>query len=67
LAVAEGCFKQVSIASSRSGQWLVILTALSLRGAVQDPCTVVLAGAGCTMGLLGPFMMDILLNFDAIR
>ncbi len=28
---------------------------------------MVLAGAGCTMGLLGPFFMDILLNFDAIR
>ena len=34
---------------------------------VQDPCRVVLAGAGCTVGLLGPFLMDVLLNFDAIR
>ncbi|CAL8463943.1 g3478 [Coccomyxa elongata] len=38
-----------------------------LDSAVMDPCTVVLAGAGCTMGLLGPFVMDVLLNFDAIR
>ncbi|EIE18925.1 hypothetical protein COCSUDRAFT_59848 [Coccomyxa subellipsoidea C-169] len=34
---------------------------------IMDPCAVVLAGAGCTVGLLGPFFMDILLNFDAIR
>ena len=45
----------------------IFLRLRGLHGESQDPCAVVLAGAGCTVGLLGPFFMDILLNFDAIR
>ena len=34
---------------------------------VQDMCAVVLAGAGCTFGLLWLFLADVALNFEAIR
>lgn len=34
---------------------------------LQGVCSVVISSAGCTFGLLGLFIADFILNFEAIR